>query len=1181
MNAQFGIRADENQQVMSGADKILQETVQGQSIQTTQNLTMQYIQTPQFSVLQHLGFQQQQQPVLQPSPQLPNQMLGPETRTTFNRSGDSSPRTQPNQPPSTQSNQFHNFLGSIGVEAAGDLRNLGQKTGGEMRKSQENLAGSGGNFGQSSGFDGSTQNIYGMGKGVEQVSGQGLGIRSTQVTNAQPNTDIRSENQLQFSLSGVPDQNVPRSKLQPNFPVDNKANSFDQAKQELAFSFMPQQQNQPTAPVVPKASTPPSRSTSMVETLDPWTAMVQLFGLDIAKIQYQSLMTMDPSRQIIFIDELNKIYKMTMANQRDQQAIANIVVPQPQQSKGSPGVVGNMVSAAVQKASETGKKITSGARGMLKNIVRGGNSKQAQVNEEEEPTNFDDEDPQLDPDEEYEEVEEGQEEEQTVQADKPIEQTQDESRNVQGLSSPAINSRQPQQQSLQEQNSYYPAQQQQNPYAPQPDREDKRSDDAVRPGYAVGDQEVKGFLPINKNDKFARICDVVPMHMLTDREPEIIRICNQRGIKFTDPEFKPCFESLVDPESQKRGNYNADWRNYKWGRASEVYGGNNFKIWNEIEPTDLMQGELGTCFMLSALSSLAETPGLLERLFDVQTINNECVYAVWLNINGVWKEIILDDYFPLIESEQGVQFAFSRSHDDEIWVNLLEKAYAKAYGSYFKIDGGVPFEALRDLTGAPIDVYAEDDLKNVNYLWERIFEADNKGFIICVSTPSTEVREEQRSDGLISGHAYSLIAAKEVMDRSGQRSRIVQIRNPWGSHEWTGDWSDQSPKWTDELKRQLHVTAGNDGIFWMSIEDFCRTYEDVAICKVHGNYYYNSIQLEGKKEEMVTTELVVVNIQKPGHYYFSVDQWDGRQFPEGHTDANSRIMVARVTSNPDSLEWMGCAFDGRRNCHVSMQDLPAGKYIVVADLYWTQDYHRKFTVSTYGVALAGIAKPMLSGLAINTAQYYSWRNFANMKTLPKYKGRQMEGFKNPQILKMGDGLNKVEVTKSEADYSKEFGVEIKRYEISKGKASFTAGFLANGVKGYEIISEINEGESHLISCSPGQCEIELLKQEPNVEGGNLEFNIEPVEAQILPRPMPEDLSVVGKLLSTNVPIPTCQTPPAVNPFTVQKSAQISQRNSNTAQQYPQQSAYSHYTGNIDGSNYPGVRPERFSGIYGR
>jgi len=27
------------------------------------------------------------------------------------------------------------------------------------------------------------------------------------------------------------------------------------------------------------------------------------------------------------------------------------------------------------------------------------------------------------------------------------------------------------------------------------------------------------------------------------------------------------------------------------------------------------------------------------------------------------------------------------------------------------------------------------------------------------------------------------------------------MRNPWGTGEWTGDWSDKSKKWTPQLKK--------------------------------------------------------------------------------------------------------------------------------------------------------------------------------------------------------------------------------------------------------------------------------------------------------------------------------------------------------------------------------------------
>lgn len=50
------------------------------------------------------------------------------------------------------------------------------------------------------------------------------------------------------------------------------------------------------------------------------------------------------------------------------------------------------------------------------------------------------------------------------------------------------------------------------------------------------------------------------------------------------------------------------------------------------------------------------------------------------------------------------------------------------------------------------------------------------------------------------------------------------MRNPWGKKEWSGDWSDKSDKWTPELKEKLKVVDKNDGIFWISSNDFIKEF---------------------------------------------------------------------------------------------------------------------------------------------------------------------------------------------------------------------------------------------------------------------------------------------------------------------------------------------------------------------
>lgn len=70
---------------------------------------------------------------------------------------------------------------------------------------------------------------------------------------------------------------------------------------------------------------------------------------------------------------------------------------------------------------------------------------------------------------------------------------------------------------------------------------------------------------------------------------------------------------------------------------------------------------------------------------------------------------------------------------------LLEKAYAKAYGSYEHINGGQPYEAIKDLSGAPgqslshrKEAVKQDDL------WQKLFNANKNQFIMTCGTDRDE-----------------------------------------------------------------------------------------------------------------------------------------------------------------------------------------------------------------------------------------------------------------------------------------------------------------------------------------------------------------------------------------------------------------------------------------------------------
>jgi calpain-15 len=84
---------------------------------------------------------------------------------------------------------------------------------------------------------------------------------------------------------------------------------------------------------------------------------------------------------------------------------------------------------------------------------------------------------------------------------------------------------------------------------------------------------------------------------------------------------------------------------------------------------------------MSAIMLISHHPEIIKRLFERIEINELGMYGVWLCVDGEWKIIIVDDFIPT-ENSRAV---FSRNNGLELWVMLLEKAYAKAYGSYAHI----------------------------------------------------------------------------------------------------------------------------------------------------------------------------------------------------------------------------------------------------------------------------------------------------------------------------------------------------------------------------------------------------------------------------------------------------------------------------------------------------------------
>lgn len=105
---------------------------------------------------------------------------------------------------------------------------------------------------------------------------------------------------------------------------------------------------------------------------------------------------------------------------------------------------------------------------------------------------------------------------------------------------------------------------------------------------------------------------------------------------------------------------------------------------------------------MGALSTVATRPDLLENLI-VSSHPEKGFYQFQFYKEGKWVTVTVDDYLPC-EGPTGFP-VYAKSKDyDELWVSLIEKAYAKLHKSYEALEGGSIDYALVDLTGGVPDI---------------------------------------------------------------------------------------------------------------------------------------------------------------------------------------------------------------------------------------------------------------------------------------------------------------------------------------------------------------------------------------------------------------------------------------------------------------------------------------------
>lgn len=334
----------------------------------------------------------------------------------------------------------------------------------------------------------------------------------------------------------------------------------------------------------------------------------------------------------------------------------------------------------------------------------------------------------------------------------------------------------------------------------------------------------------------------------------IIDECKAKGTQWEDPEFPADRKSLgkTFPCS--------------WLRPSQ-YLPDGIKpiIFDQPRPDDIIQGKLGDCWFLSSLSVMAEQPQRIARLFRDHVPNDVGVVCVTFVLDGAIARVLIDDRIPCDPADK--RPLFSRNKGGEQWVQFLEKAYAKAYGSYARIESGTPGDALADLTGAPFETLKTADL-GAGGVWKELVSHSKRGALIAAGVPKFSDRDLEREVGLIEGHAYAVL---HIHAHQGEE-HLVQLRNPWGKVEWKGAWSDKDSHWTPELKAELGVKVADDGTFWMAASDFVKFFDCVTILLVDDSWAWSSCQFEASSQ----ATLLSLDVPSQTELFLTVHQRRGR-----------------------------------------------------------------------------------------------------------------------------------------------------------------------------------------------------------------------------------------------------------------------------------------------------------------
>ena len=242
-------------------------------------------------------------------------------------------------------------------------------------------------------------------------------------------------------------------------------------------------------------------------------------------------------------------------------------------------------------------------------------------------------------------------------------------------------------------------------------------------------------------------------------------------------------------------------------------------------------GEPGLSASLAAMAYLAEQERInngRQRLFTENIFpqddngnpiyNPSGKYTVKMYVNGMWRAVTVDDFFPVGASNQPL---FSHVPSGQLWVSILEKACAKVRGGYPNI-GLKPCLDIFALTSwipQRIPLKGADAEK----LWAKLRGDEFVDQKIMILSTGQILKEEEV--GLKSYHTYAVF---QMFECDGKK--MFLIKNTYPKLEWKQRYSyADKASWTETLKRYYTYKDQGPDYFYTDLETIISCFEYIDI----------------------------------------------------------------------------------------------------------------------------------------------------------------------------------------------------------------------------------------------------------------------------------------------------------------------------------------------------------------